>query len=507
MSKFFKPKNLINILIIIIFVFGFFMPRVGWGKVYCCYLQYRNQKLFTTLLLQQKDGEICQSKKGFQNYIHFNSYKDNFTCNKFELDKTWCCVEDKKGIYIVIKEQSKCPKDGKFTLLKSPCHYLTHSRSSLLMTSSRYTATKGKGSNSISDEQIAQGIIMPKLSIPLPGLTQFAQPTISKDQAGNRFLSIPWIAQWVSWFYSYAIAISGTIAIIIIMVAGFLWITSAGDPSKINQAKDLIKSAVLGLTLIFVAYILLYYINPSLTKPANIKIQLPSDKGQEKVAKKCAITFKGQKIFTINGKNYCVNFADSKNYVSLYKQAKNLKHITFIKKGIEYDYVHKNLYNALVKLNNLLEKQKKYNDIKLEIHSISRSLSTQARLCNCYYNKKNTGKCEKGCGACNLAAAPNCQKGSNHLKGRALDVSLIGKYNGKSLNCGLLKQIYNCHIPKYSGNTFCDQTLLNHTTVEECQTLLRKLMLQVGFTGIDIEWWHFNYLTKSQSSTKSQKKK
>jgi hypothetical protein len=41
-----------------------------------------------------------------------------------------------------------------------------------------------------------------------------------------------------------------------IIVAGFKWMTSAGDPSKISDAKDQFFAAILGLLIIALAEII-----------------------------------------------------------------------------------------------------------------------------------------------------------------------------------------------------------------------------------------------------------
>jgi hypothetical protein len=45
-------------------------------------------------------------------------------------------------------------------------------------------------------------------------------------------------------------------AVLMIIVAGFKWMTSAGDPSKISDAKDQIFAAILGLLIIALAEII-----------------------------------------------------------------------------------------------------------------------------------------------------------------------------------------------------------------------------------------------------------
>lgn len=51
----------------------------------------------------------------------------------------------------------------------------------------------------------------------------------------------------------------GIIALSLIVYAGFLWMTSAGDPQKIEKAKKMIAAAVIGLVIILSSYSLVRY--------------------------------------------------------------------------------------------------------------------------------------------------------------------------------------------------------------------------------------------------------
>lgn len=70
--------------------------------------------------------------------------------------------------------------------------------------------------------------------------------------------------------YRLAIVSASIIAVIMIIIAGFQWTTSAGSPDKINAAKKRIGNALLGLILAVSAYLILYTINPYL-----INLRLP----------------------------------------------------------------------------------------------------------------------------------------------------------------------------------------------------------------------------------------
>jgi hypothetical protein len=45
-------------------------------------------------------------------------------------------------------------------------------------------------------------------------------------------------------------------AVLMIVIGGFKWMTSAGDPSKVSDAKDQIFAAILGLVIIAIAEII-----------------------------------------------------------------------------------------------------------------------------------------------------------------------------------------------------------------------------------------------------------
>jgi len=71
--------------------------------------------------------------------------------------------------------------------------------------------------------------------------------------------------QLVAWLYYFIVMISGFAAFLMLVWGGFQWMTSAGNPAKIGEAKDRLISAVLGLVLILASWLILNTINPELT--------------------------------------------------------------------------------------------------------------------------------------------------------------------------------------------------------------------------------------------------
>jgi len=82
------------------------------------------------------------------------------------------------------------------------------------------------------------------------------------------------LAKYIQAFYSYGLAVVGILAAIILMAGGVLWLTSAGNDSKIAQAKELITGSIVGSIILFGSWIILNTVNPNLLKLKTIDTTL-----------------------------------------------------------------------------------------------------------------------------------------------------------------------------------------------------------------------------------------
>lgn len=73
------------------------------------------------------------------------------------------------------------------------------------------------------------------------------------------------LAVMVKYFYEWGIAIGGLAAFFALVMAGFQYLTSTGDPGKIKDAAGKIQSAIIGLVMLLASYLVLNLINPELT--------------------------------------------------------------------------------------------------------------------------------------------------------------------------------------------------------------------------------------------------
>lgn len=110
---------------------------------------------------------------------------------------------------------------------------------------------------------------LPLLSIAAPERLEIEYPPIPGVPPLTRTVTLP---VYVKYIYYLFLAISGIIALGVIVVAGFRYLSSVGMPEKLKDAKNQIASAILGLLLLACSWLILRTINPQL-----VVLRLPDD--------------------------------------------------------------------------------------------------------------------------------------------------------------------------------------------------------------------------------------
>ena len=110
-----------------------------------------------------------------------------------------------------------------------------------------------------------------KLQVPIPGMQRF-QDAVVTVRNGGYDLSITWIGDYLAGLYQFLIIVVAIFAAVTLIIGAVIWITSAGNPSRIGEAKSWIASSILGLILALSAYLILYTVNPELVilRPINM---------------------------------------------------------------------------------------------------------------------------------------------------------------------------------------------------------------------------------------------
>jgi hypothetical protein len=115
---------------------------------------------------------------------------------------------------------------------------------------------------------------IPDLQIKIPGVAFTGAVSCTGEGAGGvkTGCQIPWIWQYVVGVYNYAINIVGLVAVVVMMIGGFIWITAGGNTARVGEAKNYIGASLMGLLIALASYTILYYINPNITKYTPIVI-------------------------------------------------------------------------------------------------------------------------------------------------------------------------------------------------------------------------------------------
>jgi hypothetical protein len=88
-----------------------------------------------------------------------------------------------------------------------------------------------------------------ELEVPIPGLTSTCLPALP---------------DYIMAIFNFSLMIIGIVVFGALIYGGFRYLTSAGNPSAMTDAKDQIFSALLGLIILFSAWLILNTINPEL---------------------------------------------------------------------------------------------------------------------------------------------------------------------------------------------------------------------------------------------------
>ncbi|MBI2410527.1 MAG: hypothetical protein HYV32_01340 [Candidatus Kerfeldbacteria bacterium] len=105
--------------------------------------------------------------------------------------------------------------------------------------------------------------------------TAFAQITTSGDGydeiSDNLGTNDP--VNIVTDIVNLALSLLALVAVIIIIIGGFKWMTAAGDPGKVDKAKKLLVAAVIGLAFVMISWALATYVIGKLAESTNANIQ------------------------------------------------------------------------------------------------------------------------------------------------------------------------------------------------------------------------------------------
>lgn len=74
------------------------------------------------------------------------------------------------------------------------------------------------------------------------------------------------LADYISIFYRYMVGAIGIVGVAMIMYGGIRWVSSNGNSKEVDEAKQTIISAIVGVALALGSYVLLNFLNPMITQ-------------------------------------------------------------------------------------------------------------------------------------------------------------------------------------------------------------------------------------------------
>lgn len=101
--------------------------------------------------------------------------------------------------------------------------------------------------SAVAFEALAQTQYIPLQ--PLPGMS------------GGQGVRLP---GYMSALYKFGVIFASVLAVLMIVIGGVLYITAAGNMGKVEEAKDYIWQAVIGLLIVLGSYMIINTVNPNL---------------------------------------------------------------------------------------------------------------------------------------------------------------------------------------------------------------------------------------------------
>jgi len=195
-------------------------------------------------------------------------------CSKSDPEKTICLSTEIACNDVISQLKSKNPKlDGiscSGNLNESQCRTVANGGICSEQAEAALYEPSGGGT-------AGEGVPNPNetfvVKAPVPGIAVPGLKFSENLKPVDGYLSIPFIGQYISSIYSFALGVAMVVAAVMLVYGGMLYIMGATAQS-IGNGKEKIVGALTGLILLFSIVLLLRTINPALTQPASLKVKV-----------------------------------------------------------------------------------------------------------------------------------------------------------------------------------------------------------------------------------------
>lgn len=120
------------------------------------------------------------------------------------------------------------------------------------------------------------------------------------------------LGEYIAALYVMVVGAIAILAAVMIFYGGLKWLTAAGNRGRVQDAKETISSAIIGIVLAFGAYILLLTISPNLVKFRSLELR-PVSTIQQKFSNEVAFGARGATMGTVSLSNP-IDWLDNAQY-------------------------------------------------------------------------------------------------------------------------------------------------------------------------------------------------
>lgn len=107
-----------------------------------------------------------------------------------------------------------------------------------------------------------------QLSVHIPGLTHEIN---GPDPKNPCYVIEGGLPEYIAGIYNFGLMVAGFLAMVMIMIGGFMYIAAGGNQTIIGKAKERIFNALIGLVILLLSYTILNTINPELVSQTESK--------------------------------------------------------------------------------------------------------------------------------------------------------------------------------------------------------------------------------------------
>lgn len=322
--------------------------------------------------------------------------------------------------------------------------------------------------------EIGEILQTPQPKINIPGL-DFSkinvEEMVTQDADGTAWLNIPFLGEYLSAIYKYAMVVMGLAGVIGIIMGGVTWMMSGASSDGNSKAQKQIIGSGIAVVIAVTSYTLLHAINPELVQFRNLKVLYVRGIQYEEIQENDDPNFNPAKVsFQFNNLKEGEIPCDNPTQYGLIK-IPPIKGIKYLKKD-NNDYLLPAVMEGLKKLGEVATS-------KGYIIGISTACRTTARQQELADN--NPAGVKLG-----TTAKPGK---SPHGYGYAIDVHLLK--DGKDLTCPSKEK---CIIGEGSSGKQCTRSKENPEILDALK-IQNGIFFEAGWVRLTTESWHYEYGT------------